>query len=123
MMSAWFLPILIIAAAIAIAWPLSLYMQIVFDPRSQSPVMRLWHQWLSRALGESDASTTWASYCRSMLAFNFAMFAIVYGVLSFQDYLPLNPDKKVGLEPTLAFNTAISFVTIRICSITQVRPR
>ncbi len=111
MMSAWFLPILIIAAAIAIAWPLSLYMQIVFDPRSQSPVMRLWHQWLSRALGESDASTTWASYCRSMLAFNFAMFAIVYGVLSFQDYLPLNPDKKVGLEPTLAFNTAISFVT------------
>ncbi len=111
MMSTWFLPFLIIGAAIAIAWPLSRYMQIVFDHRSQSPIMRRWHQWLGWMLGESDASTTWASYCRSMLAFNFGMFAIVYGVLAFQDYLPLNPDKKVGLEPTLAFNTAISFVT------------
>ncbi len=111
MMITWFLPILIIAAAIAIAWPLSRYMQIVFDDRSQSPIMRRWHQWLGWVLGENDASTTWASYCRSMLAFNFAMFAFVYTVLSFQDYLPLNPDRKVGLEPTLAFNTAISFVT------------
>jgi hypothetical protein len=32
-------------------------------------------------------------------------------VLSFQDYLPINPDGKPGLEPTLAFNTAISFIT------------
>jgi K+-transporting ATPase ATPase A chain len=46
-----------------------------------------------------------------MLVFNYGMFVIVYAVLSFQDYLPLNPDKKVGLESTLAFNTAISFVT------------
>ncbi len=110
-MNTWFLPVLIIAAAIAIAWPLSRYMQIVFDDRSQSPIMRRGLQWLGWVLGESDPSTNWASYCRSMLAFNFAMFAIVYTVLSFQDYLPLNPDKKVGLEPTLAFNTAISFVT------------
>ncbi|MCA9194985.1 MAG: potassium-transporting ATPase subunit A [Planctomycetales bacterium] len=110
-MNTWFLPILIISAAIAIAWPLSRYMQIVFDDRSQSPIMRRWHQWLGWGLGENDATTTWASYCRSMLAFNFGMFAIVFGVLAFQDYLPLNPDKKVGLEPTLAFNTAISFVT------------
>ncbi len=111
MMTTWFLPILILGSAVAIAWPLSRYMQIVFDHQSQSPFMRRWHQWLSWALGRSDSPMTWASYCRSMLAFNFVMFAIVYAVLSFQDYLPLNPDKKVGLEPTLAFNTAISFVT------------
>jgi len=46
-----------------------------------------------------------------MLVFNYGMFVLVFAVLSFQDYLPLNADKKVGLEPTLAFNTAISFVT------------
>ena len=75
--------------------------------------MRRWDQWLGSLLGRSDwdAAVTWASYCRSMLMFNYCMFVLVFLVLSFQDYLPLNPDTKKGLEPTLAFNTAISFIT------------
>lgn len=112
-MNSWILPTLILGLAVAIAWPLSRYMQMVFDHQSQSRFMRGWHHWLDLGLGRSDLSkpVTWAGYCRSMLVFNYGMFVLVYAALSFQDYLPLNPDKKVGLEPTLAFNTAISFVT------------
>lgn len=112
-MSAWILPLMILIAAVAIAWPLAWYMQFVFDPNHKSPFMRRWYRGLELVLGQSDAnqSVTWAAYGRSMLMFNYCMFVLVFIVLSFQDYLPINPDGKPGLEPTLAFNTAISFIT------------
>lgn len=112
-MSTWILPLMILIAAVAIAWPLSWYMQFVFDPNHKSPFMRRWHRGLELVLGQSDAnqSVTWAAYARSMLMFNYCMLVLVFMVLSFQDYLPINPDGKPGLEPTLAFNTAISFIT------------
>ncbi len=104
---------MILGAAIAIAWPLSWYMQNVFDTDSKSPFIRRWNRWLEAVLGQSssNAPVTWASYCRSMLIFNYCMFVLVFMVLSFQGYLPINADSKPGLEPTLAFNTAISFIT------------
>jgi potassium-transporting ATPase potassium-binding subunit len=112
-MTTWILPLVILGAAIAIAWPLSWYMQNVFDTDNKSPFMRRWNSWLEVLLGRSssNAPVTWAAYCRSMLIFNYCMFVLVFLVLSFQGYLPINPDGKPGLEPTLAFNTAISFIT------------
>ena len=112
-MNTWILPLMILGAAVAIAWPLSWYMQNVFDTDSKLPFVQRWNRWLEVLLGRgnSNASVTWAAYCRSMLIFNYCMFVLVFMVLSFQDYLPINPDGKPGLEPTLAFNTAISFIT------------
>lgn len=112
-MTTWILPLMILGAAVAIAWPLSWYMQNVFDTDNKSPFMRRWNGWLEVLLGRSgsNAPVTWAAYCRSMLIFNYCMFVLVFMVLSFQGYLPINPDGKPGLEPTLAFNTAISFIT------------
>jgi potassium-transporting ATPase potassium-binding subunit len=112
-MTAWILPLVILGAAVAIAWPLSWYMENVFDTDNKLPLIRRWNRWLEVLLGRSNsyASVTWAAYCRSMLIFNYCMFVLVFLVLSFQDYLPINPDGKPGLEPTLAFNTAISFIT------------
>ncbi len=109
-MSTWILPLMILIAAVAIAWPLSWYMQFVFDPNNKSPIMRRWQQGLEVVLGRNNANTTvtWAAYGRSMLMFNYCMFVLVFLVLSFQDYLPLNPDGKPSLEPTLAFNTALA---------------
>jgi K+-transporting ATPase ATPase A chain len=46
-----------------------------------------------------------------MLAFNALGLFVLYGILRFQGGLPLNPQGFSGLEPTLALNTAISFVT------------
>jgi K+-transporting ATPase ATPase A chain len=104
---------MILGTAVVIAWPLSWYMQNVFDTDNKLPFMRRWNRCLEVLLGRSNsnASVNWAAYCRSVLIFNYCMFVLVFMVLSFQDYLPINPDGKPGFEPTLAFNTAISFIT------------
>ena len=53
----------------------------------------------------------WKAYTLHMLATNLVMAVLIYLILVFQDYLPLNPLKLPGMEPVLAFNTAISFIT------------
>ena len=42
---------------------------------------------------------------------NLIMAVIIFLILVFQDRLPLNPLHFAGMEPVLAFNTAISFIT------------
>jgi K+-transporting ATPase ATPase A chain len=46
-----------------------------------------------------------------MLVLNAAMFAVAYVILTTQAMHPFNPDGKEAMEPSLAFNTAVSFVT------------
>jgi len=53
----------------------------------------------------------WKQYVLSMLLFNAIIFIIVYAILSLQQVLPLNPDGKGALEPSLIFHTAASFTT------------
>jgi K+-transporting ATPase ATPase A chain len=53
----------------------------------------------------------WKAYTLHMLATNFVMALIIFLILVFQDYLPLNPRQFAGMEPVLAFNTAVSFIT------------
>ena len=53
----------------------------------------------------------WKAYTLHMLATNFFMAIIIFLILAFQEYLPLNPGHLAGMEPMLAFNTAVSFIT------------
>src|SRR5664279_2152578 len=53
----------------------------------------------------------WKSYTLHMLATNLVMALIIFLILVFQNYLPLNPQHFAGMEPMLAFNTAVSFIT------------
>jgi len=53
----------------------------------------------------------WKSYTLHMLATNLFMALIIFFILVFQDHLPLNPLHFAGMEPMLAFNTAVSFIT------------
>jgi len=53
----------------------------------------------------------WKAYTAHMLVTNATMGAIIYLILVFQDHLPLNPVHFAGMDPILAFNTAISFIT------------
>ena len=46
-----------------------------------------------------------------MLLFNAIMFVVVYTILSLQQWLPLNPDGKGMLEPSLIFHTTASFTS------------
>ncbi|MDN6860203.1 potassium-transporting ATPase subunit KdpA [Pseudomonas sp. CAN2814] len=53
----------------------------------------------------------WKSYTVALLAFNLVGLALLFAILMLQGALPLNPEHLPGLEWTLAFNTAVSFVT------------
>lgn len=53
----------------------------------------------------------WKQYTLALLAFNLTGFVLVFAVLLLQGYLPLNPQHLPGQEWSLAFNTAVSFVT------------
>ena len=53
----------------------------------------------------------WKQYALALLAFNLAGFILLFAVLLLQGYLPLNPQQLPGQEWSLAFNTAVSFVT------------
>src|SRR5271169_1737571 len=64
-------------------------------------------------IGRNAASQpmNWKVYTLHMLATNLVMAVLIYLILVFQDYLPLNPMKFSGMEPVQALNTAISFIT------------
>ncbi|MEP9321277.1 potassium-transporting ATPase subunit KdpA [Pseudomonas sp. LABIM340] len=53
----------------------------------------------------------WKSYTLALLAFNLVGLVLLFAILMLQGLLPLNPQHLPGLEWTLAFNTAVSFVT------------
>jgi K+-transporting ATPase ATPase A chain len=53
----------------------------------------------------------WKAYTLNLLASNLVMLLIIFFILLAQGYLPLNPRHFTGMEPMLAFNTAISFIT------------
>lgn len=65
-----------------------------------------------RILGVDDSrEQRWNGYATSMLAFSVASVLLLYGLQRLQDVLPLNPNGVVGVEPSLAWNTAVSFTT------------
>ena len=58
-----------------------------------------------------DEEQDWKSYTLALLAFNLVGLVLLFAILLLQGGLPLNPQHLPGLEWTLAFNTAVSFVT------------
>jgi K+-transporting ATPase ATPase A chain len=63
--------------------------------------------------GLSSHEQNWKQYVLSMLVFNLVMFVLMFVILTSQGMHPglLNPDGKVALEPSLAFNTSASFTS------------
>ncbi|KJS40337.1 MAG: potassium-transporting ATPase subunit A [Rhodospirillaceae bacterium BRH_c57] len=53
----------------------------------------------------------WTGYALSLLAFNLAGWALLFGIQRLQGMLPLNPAEMAAVPPDLAFNAAVSFMT------------
>ncbi|MGR4863846.1 potassium-transporting ATPase subunit KdpA [Caulobacter sp. LARHSG274] len=105
---------LTLSLAVAIGWPLGVYMSRVWNGERTwlDPVLRPVEAAFYAACGvDPRKSQTWFNYAGALLAFNFIGFLLVYAVLRLQGVLPLNPQGFPGLSGHLAFNTAISFVT------------
>jgi K+-transporting ATPase ATPase A chain len=60
---------------------------------------------------DAEREQDWKTYCAALLAFNLAGLVLLFAILMLQGVLPLNPQSLPGLEWSLAFNTAVSFVT------------
>jgi K+-transporting ATPase ATPase A chain len=60
---------------------------------------------------DTNENQRWPAYVKAMLITNFAMWAILFVILEIQQYLPLNPDGQGPVNPWLAFNTSLSFIT------------
>jgi potassium-transporting ATPase potassium-binding subunit len=94
-----------IALVAAISWPLGRWLVWTLQGRSLDPHF---HRLLGNGM---DQSSGWKNYFLALLAFNGAMFAVTWLVLTFQQCLPLNPDAMGPVKPSLVFNTVVSFVT------------
>ena len=103
-----------IGVSVALGWPLGVYMARVWQGERTwlSPVLTpVEHLFYGAAGVDPDKGQGWLAYTLSMLAFSAAGFFALYFILRAQQVLPLDPQGFAGMNPHLAFNTAISFVT------------
>lgn len=100
---------LFLAGLTVIGLGLGAYMERVFAGRFTllEPVERR----LFALAGVSGRGQRWTSYAMSVLAFNAAGFVVLFLILRFQGWLPLNPQGFGAMDSAQAFNTAVSFMT------------
>jgi K+-transporting ATPase ATPase A chain len=107
-------PLLLLALVAALTPPLGAYIARAMagerTPLSRVivPAERLVYRGLRLA---PEREQTWKAYARSLLAFSFASIAGLYLLQRLQGLLPGNPDGFGAVDPFLALNTAVSFVT------------
>ena len=100
--------ILVVGGTALLSVPFGAYMKWAMDPSSGTG-----DRWtgLFKAIGGSSEDQDWKRYLATLLVFNAIMFTVTFTILALQQWLPLNPDARGALDPTLVFNTAASFTT------------
>jgi len=96
-----------------LAKPTGLYMAQAFD-YSPSRLDRFYGPFekLIYAIGGiRQENQTWKKYAATLVISNAVMILLVYLVFRTQAFLPLNPAGISNMDPSLAFNTAVSFMT------------
>ncbi len=111
-MMVWVAAIVTILLFVLLAKPMGAYLEKAFQGSKTldkvfGPIERL----IFKMGGIKQNNQSWIQYALAMLLTNGCMILFVYLVFRLQGILPLNPSKIEGMEPTLAFNTAISFMT------------
>src|ERR1700730_6816834 len=110
----WFQIALFCVIIVALARPFGGYMTRVFAGERTwlSPVLRPVERVIYRLCGvDEKVEQHWLVYAVAMLLFSVAGFVSLYALQRLQRSLAVNPQGQTGLEESLAFNTAVSFVT------------
>ena len=106
--------LIVLAILLLLVRPVGTYMAAVFT-REPSAVDRVFDpidNGIYRLSGVNPSENQlWPAYVKAMLITNFAMWAILFIILEVQQVLPLNPDGQGPVNPWLAFNTSLSFIT------------
>ncbi|MGG3833967.1 potassium-transporting ATPase subunit KdpA [Geobacillus thermocatenulatus] len=98
-----------------LAWGLGKYLYWAFWNEGHSKLSRVYERiekLIYRMAGiRSFDGMNWKIYCGALLMVNAVLLGLSYLLLRVQHALPLNGAKAENMEPTLAFNTVISFMT------------
>ncbi|WP_442905330.1 potassium-transporting ATPase subunit KdpA [Jeotgalibacillus sp. ET6] len=102
-----------LAVMVLIAKPSGIYLAKAFDYKKTrlDKVFGPFENLLFKLSGIKKVNQSWKQYALALILANGFMIVLVYLVFRLQGVLPLNPSGNPGMEPTLAFNTAISFMT------------
>ena len=103
----------ILGGTALLSWPLGKAMTWAMNPPEKEDGLRYGLESIFKRLGGKTivGEQDWKPYALSMLLFNAVMFAVVFVILYLQPLLPLNPDGKGSIEPSLIFNTVASFTS------------
>ncbi|MGK9164822.1 potassium-transporting ATPase subunit KdpA [Inquilinus limosus] len=113
-LNGWIQIALFCAIVILITRPLGGYMARVFagERTFLSPILRPVERVFYAAAGvREEREQHWTGYAFGMLIFSLASVVALYALQRLQAVLPFNPQGMAGVEPGLAFNTAVSFTT------------
>ena len=113
-LNGWIQILLYCVIVLLLVKPLGGYMYRVFngDRTFLSPVLGPVERALYRLSGTSESEEQhWTAYAAGIMFFSLASFLAVYVLQRLQGVLPYNPAGMSAVEPGLAFNTAVSFVT------------
>jgi K+-transporting ATPase ATPase A chain len=111
-LQAWLSLALYLAVLLALAYPLSMYVARMADPKPLTGFFGRFERTLYRAAGvDETADMRWTQYAVAVLLFSALGVLVLYGTQRLQAWLPLNPQKFAAVSPDSSFNSAISFVS------------
>jgi K+-transporting ATPase ATPase A chain len=113
-LNGWLQIALFCAIVTLLVKPLGFYMTRVFagERTPLSPVLGPLERGIYRLCGvDARREQGWVAYAVAMLLFSLAGFLSLYALMRLQAVLPFNPAGQSAVEQSLAFNTALSFVT------------
>ena len=106
--------LLVFALAIALGWPLGLYLARVMRG-APSPLDRVFgplERAIYRALGtDATRGMSWRGYAKAFVLSNLVLAVLVWLQFMTQAWLPLNPDDIPNLRWDTALHTMVSFLT------------
>lgn len=105
---------IVILVLVLLVKPLGTYLYQVF--RNEGNGTDKWFSWLEKPIFaliglKERKGMTWKGYAISFVLTNIVLVAAGYLILRIQRVLPFNPNGIGHMEPTLSFNTIISFMT------------
>lgn len=105
--------LLMLAVFIALIFPMGKYLYHIAVGKHTfaDPVFDRVDNAIYRICGIDKKEMNWKQYVLAMLTTNIIMVLVGYLILRLQGLLFLNPNSTGTLEPSLAFNTVISFMT------------
>jgi len=105
--------VITLTVAVLLVFPMGKYIYKVISGEKSfaDPVMNKIDNFIYKITGIKNEEMNWKQYVIALLLTNAVMVIFVYLIFKLQGVLFLNPNKIKGMESSLTFNTAISFIT------------